>query len=225
MKNKKNLSVCYYLVIWAVVVGTFNVLLFLLNHNHTSSFWVTYGFVMGSLVVNLLGFMFTPRNKERLNSITTFCFIYAVLCLIAGIVFFLIKSDVVIVTICVFVILTAIFVIFTVLGSMNQKQIKTVINDNKMLITDMSSLVTYLQDIQKISDNVAIRNSINDLVNFVMGSTPNKENLVEVEDLEKQIFEYSTFIKKNVQLDEVNNVFYNVDKVKKLLKEREAKLR
>lgn len=222
---KKNLSLCYYLVIWAVVVGVFNILLFILDKNHNSEFWVTYSFVMVSFVINLIGFMVTPRQKQRINSITTFCFIYALVSLIAGIIFFIIGNANIAIIISIFVVIAGIFIILNVFGTINQKQIKEYNVENKMTIADMSSLVTYLQDIQKNSDNVAIRNSINDLVNFVMGATPNKNNLEEVESIEKQIFEYSTFIKKNVQQDEVNNVFYNIDKVKQLLKEREAKLR
>lgn len=222
---KKNLSLCYYLVIWAVVVGIFNILLFILDHNHNGTFWLTYSFVMISFVINLVGFMFTPRNKQRINSITTFCFIYALIVLITSIIFFIIGDVNLSVIIAVFVAITGVFTLFTVLGLKNQNQIKEIVKENPALITDMSNLVNYLQDIKKQSDNVAIRNSINDLVNFVMGSTPNKKNLESVELIEKQIFEYSTFIKKNVELDEVNNVFYNIEKVKKLLKERETKLR
>lgn len=222
---KKNLSLCYYLVIWAVVVGIFNILLFVLDHNHNTTFWLTYAFVMTSFVANLIGFMVTPRNKQRINSITTFCFIYAIITLITGLVFFIIGDANIPTIICVFVCITGVFIVLNVFGLKNQNDIKEKTNEPKDIITDMSNLVNYLQDIQKQSDNVALRNSINDLVNFVMGATPNKNNLESVELIEKQIFEYSTFIKKNVELDEVNNVFYNIEKVKKLLKERETKLR
>lgn len=84
---KKHLSLYYYLAIWAVVVGLFNALLFIIDKNHTTTFWVTYGFVMGSFVMNLVGFMIAPRNKQRINTVTTFCFMYAVVCLLSGIIF------------------------------------------------------------------------------------------------------------------------------------------
>ena len=221
---KKHLSLYYYLAIWAVVVGLFNALLFIIDKNHTTTFWVTYGFVMGSFVMNLVGFMIAPRNKQRINTVTTFCFMYAVVCLLSGIIFFIFPKVPVAVIICVYLVFTAAFVILLVFGMMNQTQIKE--NPQKQQeVFDMSQLVTYLQDIQKLSTNVAVRNGINDLVNFAMGATTNIKELPEVEEVEKQIFEYASFIKKNVEHDEVNNVFYNIDRVKKLLKEREAKLR
>ena len=47
----------------------------------------------------------------------------------------------------------------------------------------------------------------------------------EIEEIEKQIFEYASFIRKNVERDEVSNIFYNIDKVKKLIKERDLKIK
>lgn len=221
---KKHLSLYYYLAIWAVIVGLFNALLFIIDKNRNAAFWLTYGFVMGSFVINLIGFMIAPRNKQRTNAITTLCFMYAIICLLSGIIFFIFPNIYVTVIICVYLVLTALFIVLLVFGMMNQKQISANPQKQKELF-NMSQLITYLQDIQKISTNVAVRNGINDLVNFAMGATPNDKELKAVEDIEKQIYEYSSFIKKNVERDEVNNVFYNIDKVKNLLKEREAKLR
>lgn len=222
---KKRFESKYYILIWATLVAIVNVILFLSikAENRQTAFWVSYGFIMGAFLCNLVGFLVTPRNSERINTVTTFSFVFLVVCILIGIIFFFLPKAKFIVVFLPYFIVTGLFIIMIVFGAMNQAWIKN--NPQKLPeIFTMEQLVSYLQNLQNKCTDVAVRNGINELATLAMNALPNEAHKTEVEMIEKQIFEYTTFLRKNVEQGEITNIFHNIEKVKKLFKEREDKL-
>ena len=220
----KNSGKKYYAIILLVVVLLFNLVLFLTvkPDNRKIAFWTCYGFMMGSFVLNALSFYIAPKNSERLNPLTTFSFIYCAIVFVFSFIIFFIPNTPFLVCFLPLVILLAVFIILGLFGAMNLEQIKSNPQRTKEIFT-MSYLVEYLQELKSSATDVAVRNKINDLAHFIMGASQTDEENEAALAIEKQIFEYATFIKKNVENDEINNVFNNIDKVRKLVKERETK--
>lgn len=221
---KKNIGNKYYIIILSVIVILFNLLLFLLvkAENRKIAFWTCYGFTMFSFVLNLLAYFIPSKNSERLNPLTTFSFVNSIVTFVFSFVIFFIPKTPFLVAFIPLVIILVVFIILGVFGAMNLEQIKANPQKRQEIFT-MSYLVEYLQDLKNIATDVAVRNKINDLAHFIMGASATDEENEEALVIEKQIFEYATFIKKNVENDEINNVFNNIEKVRKLVKERETK--
>ena len=219
---QKGIAKKYYALVWLLDVALFNVLVFLLvkSENRLDAFWTSYSFITIGFLLNLASFYLVKPNSERINPLTTFSLIYTVVALIYGIIMFFIPSAPFLVAFIPLLVMLVVFSIMGVFGVMNLEMIKSNPQKTPVVFT-MSELVEYLQETQKLSSDVAVRNKINDLAYFAMSARVSSEENKELEDVEKQIYEYATFIRKNVERNEITNVFNNIEKVRKLIKERE----
>lgn len=220
---KKLITNKYYILLWAVVVGALNAIIFLTikSKNRQAAFWVTYGFLMGAFVLNLVSALLFKANSENIYAPTTFTFYFIGISLVVFIIFLIFPTASFLWPLIPLIIFLAMFLILYIFGAMNQEWIKK--NPQKRPeIFNMTQLVTYLTELQTICKDVAVRNNLNELTNVAMNALPNQDNKPAVEAKEKQIFEYAGFLRKNVERDQITNVFNNIERIKKLLKERET---
>ena len=228
---KKIFNSKYYFIVWAVLLALYNVVAFLVTSKETRllAFWVSYGFVMAGFIVNLLSALLDFPDDDKLNPFTTFSFTFVVVCQLAGIIYVLIPTAPAVDVIIPYAVLTAVYVILMVFSfkTLKQTEVKHTasVQTTTAITGNMHDLIDFFKELKESSQDLAVRNALNDLSHYIMSSSVSDKMNEEVNALEKRIFEYADFIKKNVEKNEIGNIFNNIDNVKRLVKEREFKLR
>lgn len=223
---KKIFNSKYYFIVWAVLLALYNVIVFLITSEETrlTAFWVSYGFVMGGFAANVVSALLDFPDNEKLNPLTSFSFTFVVVCQLVNIIFLIVPTAPFVAVFIPYIILTAIYIILMVFSMKTMNHVAA--NPQKTReIFNMSDLVEYFKELKELASDVAVRNALNDLSHYIMSASVCEKENEEVNNLEKRIFEYSSFIKKNVERNEITNIFNNIDNVRKLVKERELKIR
>lgn len=217
----------YFALIWLVVVGVYNALLFLLFNEYQKealdkpAFWVLYGVMMFAFIVWLVIGNIEKNTKDGgIRPISTFVGPYVgLLFVITTIMFFFASKLNVIWIIIPFILITALFLIVVIFASKNREMIK----ENPQRVKEIFSvedLKAYFMDAAEgaTTDTKEVVLSLSNLcagLTSISGST-------ELDNLEKRLFEYAALIKQNAARGETLNIYNNVDRFKKVLKEREA---
>lgn len=221
LKNK------YFIIIWGIIVAVFNTVLFLTTnktHYELSSFWVSYAFVMAAFVGQLLAHIFTRNDEESLGAEipSTAMSAYLIVMLIAGSIFLgltkLIKNLWLIPFLTLFI-LNALFAIIFILGLEHKENVKN--NPQKMpIVFDMSGVINLLYTLLEKEDNPIIRERISKLLELAESTSDLTSEKETFKNVEKQIFEYVYFLSRNVEKNEEQNIFNNINKIEQLLLKR-----
>lgn len=217
----------YFILVWFIITIAYNAILFLLFSHFSkeslksTNFWMLYGCMMFALLLWLvLGCISKTTKFGGLSPINAFIYPYVVVVFIMTTIMFLFVSKIMLVFIIVpMVILTAILAILTVFSSMNEQQIKE--NPQRIVeIFNVENLKEFFENLSAVSSSE---------LNLILSDLAMEcENLVSASDdkdivnIEKRMYEYAMFIKKNIEKDEQLNIYNNINKFRELLKEREA---
>lgn len=224
---KKILNNKYYLIVWAIIVLVFNTVLFLTTNNthyELSSFWVSYAFIMAAFIAQLFVHITTRKDKESLGVEipSTTMSVYLMVVIVVGCVFLglskVVKNLWLIPFITLFII-NALFVIIFILGLSHKENVKN--NPQKMpVVFDMAGLITLLYDLLDKEDNPVIRDRVSRVLELAEATSDLTSENPKFKEVEKQIFEYAYFLKRNVEKDEEQNIFNNINKLEELLLKR-----
>lgn len=222
---KKVFSNKYFLVILFIVLALFNAVLFLLVNSFNkdllsvSSFWSLYGFItLLFIIIGILTFVNNNKFKEQ-NLFVMLVFPLSIIGILVGFVLFFFVQHIHLVLIIVpYLILIALILIGFVLSvyyhkSTNHIKIKTV------EIISMSGFQNYLKELIDYNSNPVIDEVLNKLLDKSYIDVKDINNL-ELKSVEKRIFEYALFIKKDIEEDSVNNFLFNAIKMEELLNKR-----
>lgn len=222
---KKSLNK-YFLIIWAIVVALYNAILFILVNQFAkgffskASFWVIYGSMMFAFILWLILSIVDKNTKfGGISPIATFVFPYVgIVFLMTTIMMFFAGKIMAIFVILPMILLTGTFAIFASFGAMNKQQIKN--NPQRVPeIFNVESLTEYFRGIASVANG--FERELLDLANDCENLLSVQKN-ADVENLEKRLYEYAAFIKKNAMNGEDLNIHNNIKKFKDLLAEREA---
>ena len=225
MKNLLNNK--YYIVIWSVIVGLFNAVLFLTtnrSHYELSSFWIAYGFIMFAFVFQLVTHVLLRNTNESqgIEIPSTMVSLYLIVVVALGSIL-LGLSKVIgnkwLVPFIILLVVTAIFIIAFVFGLMNKEHIKN--NPQKIqVVFDFAGFIQLLYDLLDKVDNPQVRSQISKILELAEDTSSLNSDKPRFKDVEKQIFEYAYFLSKNVERNEIQNIYNNINKLEKLLLER-----
>lgn len=217
----------YFVLIWLVTVGVYNTLLFLLFNEYNKealnkpAFWVLYGVMMFAFVAWLLIGNFEKNTSDGgIRPVATFVGPYVGLIFVITTIMFFFASKIKVIWIIIpFILITALFLIIMIFASKNREMIK----ENPQRVKEIFSvedLNEYFMGIAKIATNDT-KEVVLSLSNLCAGLT-SISGSTELDALEKRLFEYAALIKQNATRGEALNIYNNVDRFKKILKEREA---
>lgn len=224
---KKLFANKYFLLILLTVVAVFNLILFLLVNQFNQellqlpSFWVLYGFVMFFFII--IGGLRLINFNQKHNQDNTLMIIVVPTCLIAvilGIVlFFFVEHILTTIIIVIYVLLIGLALIGIILTFLHQSQLKK-FQPKEIEVISMSGLKDYLYQLMNLPHcNSVISERLLILIEKANLVVKNP-NLEAVKRIEKRIFEYASFLKKDIDNNSVNNFLFNAERIEKLLEKR-----
>lgn len=222
---KKNFINKYFLLSLVVVVLIFNLILFLLVNSYKKelfknpSFWVLYGCVMLIFVVLALLTFIKNTHLVHQNLYLPMILPSIMVGLIGGfILFFFVQKIKVVIILIPYLIIFGIMIISFILGSFYQNHLNGV-KSKTTLIISMNGLKEFLNNLINNTSDTIYLEFLNDLMEKSDIEVKDEDN-IELKELEKRIFEYALFIKKDIEENSKNNFIMNATKLKELLIKR-----
>lgn len=214
----------YLLILWIVIVGVYNAVLFLLFNEFnkeafgSSVFWVLYGIQMFAFVAWLVTGMFEKNTKDGgLNPVKTFVVPYVVIMFVMTTIMFLfvLKLNIILVII-PFIIITGVILVPVIFALKNREMIAQNPQRTPELFK-VEGLKRYFEEFAVTTD-ASLKDLLLDLAQEceLLETVDNKEVL----KIDKRLFEYAQLIKQNACRGETLNIGNNVERFKKVLKER-----
>ena len=85
---------------------------------------------------------------------------------------------------------------------------------------NFNGFIQLLYDLLDHVDNPQVRDQISKILELAEDTSSLSSDNERFKQVEKQIFEYAYFLTKNVERNELQNIFNNINKIEKLLLER-----
>lgn len=222
MKPKLNKM---FIAIWAVIVLVYNAVLFLLVNDlkkelfDKSTFWVNYVWMMIAFLIWLVIELIAKSTKKgNLRPLTIVVYPFVILSfLITFVLYFFIMKVSFIAIFIPMIIIIGIFVICLFLANVQTIALAHAPKQGNMLLC-VEELAVYFGEIEQcVSDQT--QKKLHRLT-ILCRDLHSVEKGEEVKNLEKRIYEYASFIKKDIDQGEESNVYLHIEKVEQLLKER-----
>lgn len=227
---KKLASLKYYLLSWVIGVAAYTAIVFIIANNSKRGVdkctIITYILMMIALVILLISW-FVDRKKtvpgaiNAVNAMSSASLYFTIVTFfLTTVLYFINYSKFIYLVIVLFVFLTAIFAIYMVV-SMRQYEL---INEtpNKMPeITNVHQLASYLRNIFDMVSEPTTKNQIEELINLAttIDDLSDKDS-EDISRIDKSIFEYAGYLKRNITRSEYENAYNNIEKIKSLLNKR-----
>lgn len=222
MKQKLNKM---FIVMWAVIVLVYNAVLFLLVNQlekelfNKPAFWVNYAWMMVALIIWLVVELTTKSTRKgNLRPLTTVVYPFVGVSFLITLVLYFFAMKIVLIGIVIpMIIMIGIFVVCLCLAKV---QTTALVQESKQAkeLFQVEDLATYFSEIEQRATNQT-QKALHHLT-ILCRDLHSVEKGEEVKHLEKRIYEYASFIKKDIDQGEDSNVYLHIEKVEQLLKER-----
>ncbi|MCM1260161.1 MAG: hypothetical protein NC182_04390 [Prevotella sp.] len=222
MKQKLNQ---FWIVIWTIILLVYNAVLFLLVNQlkkelfDKPAFWVNYAWMMIAfliwLVVELIA-KSTQKGNLRPLTVVVYPFL-AVSFLTTSILYFFAMNIVLIGIIIPMIMIIGLFIIGYCLASVQTTVLERSTKSSKGFLR-VEDLTSYFSEIEQYTSDKTQR-ALHHLT-ILCRDLHSVEKGEEVKQLEKRIYEYASFIEKDIQQGEDSNVYLHIEKLEQLLKER-----
>lgn len=226
---KKLASLKYKLITWGIFVVAYSAIVFIIAGNSKDgvdrSVVTTYILMMIPLIFLLISFFIDSSSKRlgainAVNAPSTVSLMFVVLMfIITTILYFFNITKIMVFVIVVYIFLTAIFAILFAL-SLRQKEL---INETPNKIPDlvnMNNLTTYLRELFDKVVEPTTKSSLDELIEMSSIQEGYHGDSEDIAMVEKSIYEYAGYLKKNINRGEYANAYNNISKIKDLLNKR-----
>lgn len=229
-KMKKISKIKYALIAWIVAVITYSAIVFIIA-DHTKRgidkcIIITYSIMMIDLVIVLISWIIGNRKMvagaiDAVNPISSLAlYLTTPVFVITTVLYFINYQKFIFLVVVIFIFL---FGLFAVLAIVSMRQFELVNeNPNKLPeLTNIHQLASYLRNIFDMVTEPTTKNQIEELIKLatVIDELDDKDS-EDIIAVEKSIFEYAGYLKRNISRSEYSNVTNNIEKIKTLLNKR-----
>lgn len=228
MKKLANLK--YYLLTWIMGAGFYSLIVFIIANNTKRGIdkctIITYVMMMIALVALLISWFVDSRKTvpgaiNAVNAMSSAALYFTIVTFLATTVLYFINySKFIYLVIVLFIFLFAIFAIYSVI-SMRQHELINETPNKIPDITNIHQLASYLRNVFDMVSEPTTKAQVEELIN--LATTIDDYNDKDSEDIariDKSIFEYAGYLKRNITRSEYENAYNNIEKIKGLLNKR-----
>ncbi len=227
---KKIASLKYFLISWLIGVIAYSAIVFIVADNTKRGIdkctIITYAMMMFALLILLISWFVDKRKSvpgaiNAVNPISSAALYFTtIIFALTTILYFINYHKFIWLILVAFILLLAIFMIYAVI-SLRQLEL---INENPNKIpelTNIHQLASYLRSIFDMVSEPTTKKQIEELIN--LATTIDDLDDKDSEDIaivEKSIFEYAGYLKRNINRSEYANAYNNIERLKTLLNRR-----
>lgn len=228
MKKLANLK--YRLIAWIIGVIAYSAIVFIVADHSKRGIdkctVLTYVFMMISLVLLLLSWFVGERKTvpgaiNAVNPVSSAAmYLTYVSFILTFILYFINYVKFIFIIVVLFILIYGIFAIYIIIG-LRQFEL---INDNPNKVPDITNvhqLASYLRTIFDMVTEPTTKTQIEELINLatVIDDMNDSDN-EDIKAVDKSIFEYAGYLKRNITRSEYANAYNNINKLNELLNKR-----
>lgn len=227
---KKITSLKYFLICWLIGVIAYSAIVFIVadqtKRGIDKCIIITYAIMMSALLILLISCFidrrkFVPGAIDAVKPISSAALYFTtVIFAITTVLYFINYSKFIWLIIVIFILFLAVFLIYAVISHRQLELINE--NPNKIPeLTNIHQLASYLRSIFDMVTEPTTKKQVEELINLAttIDDLDDKDS-EDITSVEKSIFEYAGYLKRNINRSEYANAYNNIEKLKTLLNRR-----
>ena len=223
-KGKVSAGIC---LIYLILLGVFNLLVFTIFKTRTSVFWLSYGFMTEAFVVQIISMLLAFKTADVETAffgipLASFSIYYLCAALIVGAVFMIFQKAGFVLALVIQVLLLAAFLIIAIIPLLARDTVQAVGENVKRNVTNLKSV---LVDIEMLASSCAepeLKQALMKLADTVKYSDPMSNESVEL--IEQRIMRKISELRVSMDGRQTSDALQACEDLEQLYVERNKKL-
>lgn len=214
-------------LIYLILLGVFNLLVFTIFKNHTNVFWLSYGFMTIAFVVQIISMFLSFKTADVEAAffgipLASFSIFYLCAALVVGALFMIFQKASFTLALVIQILILAAFLIIAIISLLARDTVKEVSDSIK---TNVSTLKSVLVDIEMLSGSCSdpeLKESLRKLSETIKYSDPMTNETVA--SVEQRIMRKVSELRINIDDNQIDDAKLACAELEKLYIERNKKL-
>ena len=227
MKKNKTKSSIGIALVYAILLGVFNMLVFTIFKNRTNVFWISYGFMTLAFAVQIVSMLlaFKPGDVETaffgipLGSFSVF---YLCAALAVGAVFMIFQKAGTTLALVIQVLVLAVYLIVAIISILSRDTVQQISDNVKTNVTNLKSVVVDVEMLMDGCTDPELKASLRRLAETVKYSDPMTNEAVA--DVEQRIMRKLSELRMHVDDGQIEEAKKACADMERLYIERNKKL-
>lgn len=225
MKRSKNTILIG--IIYAIIIGVVNTLIFFIFKKHTSVFWISYCFMMMAFIVQIVS-IFLSFRTTKIEAVffgiplASFSIYYICVALFVGLIFMIFQGASVTLTLIIQLIILAVYLIIAIISLMTRDVVEDVNAEIKGKITRWKTISNDTEIIYTTCDNSELKERLGKLSETIKYSDPMSN--ASVNNVEERICLKINELREYCENDKVDDANKVCSELELLCTERNSKL-
>lgn len=227
MKNNKTKNTVAFGLIYVILLGVFNLLVFTISKSRNDVFWLSYGFMTLAFVVQIVSMFMSFKSADVETAffgipLASFSVFYLGAELVIGALFMIFQMASLTLALVIQVLVLAVFLIIAIISLLSRDTVQQISDNVKEHVSNLKSV---LVDIEMLMDGCAdpeLKASLRKLSETVKYSDPISNEAVA--DVEQRIMRKISELRINIDDNQIADAKQSCADLERLYVERNKKL-
>ena len=227
MKNNKTKNKVAIGLIYVILLGVFNLLVFIISKSRNDVFWVSYGFMTVAFVVQIVSMLMAFKSADVETAffgipLASFSVFYLCAELVIGTIFMIFQRASFTLALVIQVIVLAVFLIIAIISLLARDTVQQIGDNVKEHVSNLKSVLVDIEMLMESCTDPELKNSLRKLSETVKYSDPISNDAVA--DVEQRIMRKISELRINIDDNQVSDAKQNCAELERLYIERNKKL-
>ncbi|MCH5191701.1 MAG: hypothetical protein J1F23_06000 [Oscillospiraceae bacterium] len=227
MKNNKTKNTVAIGLIYVILLGVFNLLVFTIFKSHSNVFWLSYGFMTLAFVVQIVSMFLSFKTADVETAffgipLASFSVFYLCAELVIGALFMIFQMASITLALVIQVLVLAVFLIIAIISLLARDTVQQIGDTVKEHVSNLKSVLVDVEMIMDSCTDPELKASLRKLSETVKYSDPISNEAVA--DVEQRIMRKISELRINIDDNQIEDAKQSCADLERLYVERNKKL-
>lgn len=227
MKNNKTKNTVAIGLVYVILLGVFNLLVFTISKSRNDVFWLSYGFMTLAFVVQIVSMFLSFKSADVETAffgipLASFSVFYLCAELVIGALFMIFQMASFTLALVIQVIVLAVFLIVAIISLLARDTVQQIGDNVKEHVSNLKSVLVDIEMIMDVCTDSELKASLRKLSETVKYSDPISNEVVA--DVEQRIMRKISELRINIDDNQIADAKQSCADLERLYVERNKKL-
>ena len=227
MKNNKTKNIVAFGLIYVILLGVFNLLVFTISKSRNDVFWLSYGFMTLAFVVQIVSMFLSFKSADVETAffgipLASFSVFYLGAELVIGALFMIFQMASLTLALVIQVLVLAVFLIIAIISLLSRDTVQQISDNVKEHVSNLKSVLVDIEMLMDGCTDPELKASLRKLSETVKYSDPISNEAVA--DVEQRIMRKISELRINIDDNQIADAKQSCADLERLYVERNKKL-